>query len=193
MQVLVVLLLVFVVVEAHYYDRGRTPRCKFPCPWRGKTFDFWEIGKSKSEIYGKFSKDGRRIKWSFGRTDECYQILDGFIVFRLKGEDNWFCVKIQYDRTKSPTTFRLHNGLVGDFPGKKDAFKICEVCAYPGTNFFTAVERGSHSYRYAYRRPPKQSRKFGCIIPKGCKCCKLPQCGRCRRCRDNGSIPNACS
>ena len=63
---------------------GRTPSCKFPCPWRGKTFDFWEIGKSKSEFYGKFSRDGRTVKWSFdgGRTDECYQILDGFLVLR---------------------------------------------------------------------------------------------------------------
>ncbi|CAG2205628.1 TFPI [Mytilus edulis] len=112
MQVLVVLLFVFVVVEAYYYDRGRTPSCKFPCPWRGKTFDFWEIGNSTSGFYGKFSKDGRTIWWSFngGRTDECYQILDGFLVLRIKGEDNWFCVKTQYDRTKRPATFRIHNG-----------------------------------------------------------------------------------
>ena len=60
----------------------KTPSCKFPCPWRGKTFDLWEIGKSKSEVYAKFSKDGRRITWSFGITDECYQILDGFLVIR---------------------------------------------------------------------------------------------------------------
>ncbi|VDI12605.1 Hypothetical predicted protein [Mytilus galloprovincialis] len=150
MQGSVVLLLVFVVVGAHYYDKDKTPSCKFPCPWRGKTFDFWEIGKSKSEFYAKFSKDGRRITWSFGRTEECYQILDGFLVIRTKGEDKWACFKIQYDKTKRPTTFRLHNGS------------------------------------------PKQSRKFGCNIPKGCECCKHPNCGRCRKCKDNGSITNAC-
>ncbi|VDI81701.1 Hypothetical predicted protein [Mytilus galloprovincialis] len=192
MQGAVVLLLVFVVVGAHYYDKDKTPSCKFPCPWRGKTFDFWEIGKSKSEFYGKFSKDGRRITWSFGRIEECYQIFDGFLVIRTKGEDKWACFKIQYDKTKRPTTFRLHNSLTGNLPGKKDAFKICEICAYPAKNFFTAVARGSHSYRYAYRRPPKQSRKFGCNIPKGCECCKHPNCGRCRKCKDNGSITNAC-
>ncbi|VDI11821.1 Hypothetical predicted protein [Mytilus galloprovincialis] len=112
MQGAVVLLLVFVVVGAHYYDKDKTPSCKFPCPWRGKTFDFWEIGNSTSGFYAKFSKDGRTIWWSFkgGRTDECYQILDGFLVIRIKGEDKWACFKIQYDKTKSPTTFRLHNG-----------------------------------------------------------------------------------
>ncbi|CAC5378336.1 unnamed protein product [Mytilus coruscus] len=152
MKISVVLLFVFVVLEAHYYDRDKTPSCQFPCPWRGRTFDLWEFGKSKPSLYAKVSMDGRTIKWSFGKTTECYQILDGFLVLRLKGEDNWFCSKIIFNRTKRPTTFKIHSGSVGDFVGKRDAFKICEICPYPGKKFYTAVARGgSRSKLFNYR------------------------------------------
>lgn len=53
--------------------------CKFPCPWRNKTFDVFENGAVQKKW--KFNSDGQNSIYDFTRY-MCYQITERFLIMR---------------------------------------------------------------------------------------------------------------
>ncbi|VDH91366.1 Hypothetical predicted protein, partial [Mytilus galloprovincialis] len=117
--------------------KGKTEfPCTLPCPWRGKTFDTYNLNGVNNFPNWTIDASGKSGAIPIGLVFECYQINDRFIIFRIRGTDTFFCSTFFYDGSTDPVTFAVNdvdpdNGLI-TFENKTDEFKdICEVCKFP--------------------------------------------------------------
>ncbi|CAC5394237.1 unnamed protein product [Mytilus coruscus] len=111
--------------------------CKYPCPWRNKTFLVYENGQSYDNNW-KFSSDGQT---SFFNEEElpCYQITERFLIFRLVSTDIFNCYTIFYD-TESPLKFQFTQGESITLTNQTgELTDLCGTCGEGNDNVYEAV------------------------------------------------------
>ncbi|CAC5408492.1 unnamed protein product [Mytilus coruscus] len=155
--------------------------CKFPCPWRNKTFKIYNTdGRNVFDF--SFSGDGQTnnitLFGSLLQQQQCYQITERFIITRNKDSDSFQCYGIFYDiesplkfpfETKGSVELRNQTGELAD---------TCAVCRGDG-GVSEAVALGAEP-----TSPPVKS--VACNLPSTC----TPGTGTVCNMSDN--IPQGC-
>ncbi|VDI07882.1 Hypothetical predicted protein [Mytilus galloprovincialis] len=178
------------LIVAYFYTVfGNTEfPCRFPCPWRSKTFDLYNISlldEGTPFLNWTVDASGKSGVFPNGVEFECYQITDRFIIFRYRGTDIFFCSPIFYDGSKNPVTFTLNDGTDFERENKKGKFAdICDLCSNPSTLKIVFVESGT---------PPPKEASVDCNLPRECKrYYTYKNCPACDVCKTEGNVPKAC-
>ncbi|VDH98969.1 Hypothetical predicted protein [Mytilus galloprovincialis] len=168
-------ILIYLMLFIYDFSAGMTEfPCKYPCPWRNKTFIVYQDGDTF--LTWKFDNDGETSMFGPIRY-LCHQITERFLIMRVAGNDFFRCVSIFYD-IGSPLKFPFQykdkylKNQIGDI---KD---VCEACV-PPMHIYEAVVSGSPPTSPAVNSLP-------CDMPSTCtRTTGIP-------CSKNDTIPKGC-
>ncbi|CAC5358645.1 unnamed protein product [Mytilus coruscus] len=108
--------------------------CKFPCPWRNKTFEVYnKDGNNAADL--SFSGDGQIFTLSYDFEtikQQCYQITERFLIVREKDTDYFQCLAIFYD-IESPLKFQYEAGETITLNNQTG--KLTDLCGICGEGF----------------------------------------------------------
>ncbi|VDH98968.1 Hypothetical predicted protein [Mytilus galloprovincialis] len=106
-------ILIYLMLFIYDFSAGMTEfPCKYPCPWRNKTFIVYQDGDTF--LTWKFDNDGETSMFGPIRY-LCHQITERFLIMRVAGNDFFRCVSIFYD-IGSPLKFPFQYKVSGSPP-----------------------------------------------------------------------------